>query len=130
MKTIIAGSRNFADFELLKETIQNLDWRITQVVCGGAKGADFLGEQWAKANKIPIKYFHAKWGDLKAYRKLIRKNSRGKQYNALAGFNRNLDMARYADALLVFWDGKSTGTQDMISCAEAKGLKIRTINYG
>ena len=41
---------------------------------------------------------------------------------SLAGFNRNRQMAEYADALIVFRGGK--GTQDMVKQAEFKNLKI------
>ena len=33
-------------------------------------------------------------------------------------------MAKYADALFAIWDGKSKGTEHMISIAEKKGLRV------
>jgi hypothetical protein len=38
-------------------------------------------------------------------------------------------MAKYADALMAFWDGKSRGTKHMIDMANNTGLKIRIISY-
>jgi hypothetical protein len=33
-------------------------------------------------------------------------------------------MARYADALVAIWDGRSTGTADMIKKAQKSGLQV------
>jgi hypothetical protein len=45
----------------------------------------------------------------------------------VAGPIRNGEMAKYADALIVFWDGKSRGTKNMIDLAERYGLKVRVV---
>jgi hypothetical protein len=45
-------------------------------------------------------------------------------------WDRNFEMAQYADALIVFWDSKSKGTANMIECAEREGLKNKKIIYG
>ena len=104
MKLIIAGSRSFDDYDLLCEKAsqvnENFD-EITEVVCGGAKGADILGKKWADENGIPVKLMPANWS----------KNGKA------AGPIRNREMAEYADALLVFWDGESLGTKNMIAIA-------------
>lgn len=41
-----------------------------------------------------------------------------------AGFKRNEEMADHADAAIIFWDGKSKGTQHMIDCGKQRGLKL------
>ncbi len=101
MKLIIAGSRSFTDYELLSEKaakVNNFE-EITEVVCGGAKGADILGKKWADENEIPVKLMPANWS----------------KHGKAAGPIRNREMAEYADALLVFWDGESPGTKNMIT---------------
>ena len=40
----------------------------------------------------------------------------------------NETMAKEADACIVFWDGKSTGTKNMIDLAKKYKLKLRVIN--
>ena len=55
-KLIIAGSRTFNDYDLLKTNVTNID-TITEIVSGTAKGADLLGERFAVENNIPIKKF-------------------------------------------------------------------------
>jgi hypothetical protein len=108
MKVIIAGGRDFTDFDYVKGYMATLPpWlHVTEVVCGKASGADALGERWAKLYGIPVKEFPADWAT----------------FNKRAGPLRNLQMAEYADGLVAFWDGKSTGTADMIMQAQHHGL--------
>jgi hypothetical protein len=108
MKTIIAGSRQFVNANILYAGIGKTEWTITEVVSGGARGIDSLGERWAAANNIPVKLFLANW----------------KVHGNSAGYKRNVEMANYAEALLAIWDGRSPGTAHMISIAKDKGLRI------
>jgi len=114
MKVIIAGGRNFSDYEKLKsfcdETLS--DNTDIEIVSGKASGADNLGEQYAKEKGYPVKEFPADW-----------KLGRG------AGYIRNTQMANYSDALIVFWDGKSKGSKNMIETARNKSLKIYVCRY-
>lgn len=108
MKVIIAGGRSY---QFTQEDIDFLDEAkdlipITEVVCGMAKGADECGRQWAIYNNIPVKEYPAEW-DI---------------YGRPAGMMRNKQMARYADALIVFPGG--FGTQNMAKEAFSRGLEI------
>jgi len=99
MKVIIAGSRNFNNYDFLQTKINELKLNITEIVCGEARGADLLGKQYGINNNIPIKSFPAEWN----------------KYGKSAGYIRNKEMAEYADYLIAFWDGKSRGTNHMIN---------------
>jgi len=109
MKTIIAGGRDFDDVDLLYFSLLNLPWDISEVVSGGARGADTLGEVWASSKDIHYNRFPANWD----------------KYGKQAGFLRNVSMGEYADALVAFWDGKSKGTKHMIDEAVKRGLYIK-----
>lgn len=61
MKVAIVGSRSFDNYELLKHTIEKLDFSITQIISGGAKGADSLAEQCAEEFNIPIIIHKPDW---------------------------------------------------------------------
>lgn len=115
MKVIIAGGRDFNDYDFLCRKVDKILSRQIEIeiVSGVAKGADKLGERYAEEHGYPIKRFPADWGTFK------------KQ----AGYIRNEEMARYADALIAFWDGRSSGTQHMIIIAEERGLLTRIIYY-
>lgn len=108
MKTIIAGSRDITDYELVKNAIKYSGFDITEVVCGNARGVDTLGKNWANSKGIPVKFFNANW------------NTFGKS----AGFRRNAEMAKYADALIAIWNGVSKGTFSMINLAHDRNLEI------
>ncbi len=47
-----------------------------------------------------------------------------------AGPIRNRDMAAYADALFLMWDGESRGSKNMLEVAEAAGLKVANATLG
>lgn len=108
MKTIIAGSRTLTDYALVEQTVLDSGFLITEVVSGGSKGADTLAEVWAVVNHIPFVEFSADW----------------ESYGRAAGPIRNKEMADYAEALILIWDGKSKGSQSMLKEAEKKKLKI------
>ena len=61
MKLAIIGSRDFTDYDLLSKELEQYKDKITRVISGGAKGADTLGERWAKENNIPIQIFLPDW---------------------------------------------------------------------
>lgn len=111
MKTIVAGSREITNYQKVYDAIFSSPWIITEIVSGGARGVDTLGEQAAAAFGIPIKVFPADWDKLKR----------------AAGPIRNQQMAEYADALIAIWDGNSRGTADMIRQARAHKLRVHLI---
>jgi len=108
-RTIIAGCRDFEDYDELLSAIGGLDWEISVVVSGHARGVDKMGERWAKTNGVELKLFPAQWD----------------RYGKSAGFKRNMDMAGSADAILALWDGKSKGTGHMIDIARRHRLTVK-----
>lgn len=130
MKVIIAGDRECSDYEIIERAVEQAGFEITEVVSGGARGIDRTGEEWAKKNCIPIKLFKAEWDNLKQDGAVVKtkKNPWTKaleKYNANAGFYRNEQMAKYADALIAIQPhGPTNGTQNMIKMAKKEGLKI------
>ncbi len=118
MRIIIAGSRDFDDYELLERTMNRLTLRVDNitVLSGGAKGADTLGEQWALCNMFPVERYHPDW------------TKHGKK----AGPIRNDEMAKAVGPkgkCVVFYDGSSPGSTNMIETAKAYGLKLKVIYY-
>lgn len=115
-RVIIAGGRDFNDYELLERSMDKLLVNITEdiaVVCGMARGADTLGEVYAKSRWYEVHYFPADWN----------------QFGKSAGYRRNEQMAQNADALAAFWNGESRGTKHMIDLAKRYNLKVRIIRY-
>lgn len=117
-RVIIAGSRDFLNYEFLYNKVSYIiskkkkNYKIV-IVSGCAKGADTLAIKFAKENNFLLKKFPAEWD----------------KYGKKAGFLRNQEMAKYSDALIAFWDGKSKGTKHMIDIARQEKLLTRVIMY-
>ncbi len=125
MKTIICGPRDLKDYKLVCDAIEASGFKITEVVSGAATGADTLGEKWAAEHAIPFKQFPARWNALTQPGAVVKTNNWGKEYNANAGFYRNEEMAKYAEACIAVQDvGDTPGTAHMIKTAEAASLKV------
>lgn len=97
-------------------------------ISGNARsGADALIIRWCKEHGYPWAEFDAAWDDLNAPGAVIMENKFGKQYNAVAGYDRNDKMATVGTKLVIFWDGLSKGTKQMRERAGERKLKIVTI---
>lgn len=131
-KVIIAGSRSFYDYTLLKTELDKLFAEPFIVVSGGAKGADSLGEIYAQEKGYPIERYLAKWNDLSVKNCVIKHNSYG-AYNAMAGHNRNQEMLNAilknldGGCVVAFWDGKSKGTENMINISRKAGIFVKIV---
>ena len=128
LRIIVAGSREFNDYDLLRDTLmQYLDFmddkdvvdNPSQVkfISGTAKGADVLGEQFAYTYEYDVIRFPPDWDT----------------YGKSAGYRRNAEMAKYASeaygVLFAFWDGKSKGTKHMIDLAKRYGLEVHVVKF-
>lgn len=117
-KLIVAGGRDFNDYEklnneinrLLVNQLKNYD---VHIVSGAASGADGLAIKYAALNNKQLWTFPANWD----------------QFGKSAGYKRNVQMAEFSNGLLAFWDGQSKGTKHMIDIARRHGLSVRVIRY-
>jgi len=118
MKTIIAGSRAIGrlrnrewDYDrltaMIDEAVAKSGIRISQVISGGAGGADRAGEIWAEKNEIKLVTIKPNWA-----------MGRG------AGLIRNSEMVEQAEALIALYDGQSNGTKDTIDKMRLKGCHV------
>ena len=120
MRMIIAGSRTFNNFDMLKAEADKViadhhgkDLGEVTIISGGARGADKLGERYANMNLLDLDIYPAKWD----------------KYGRSAGYRRNEKMAKVATHLLAFWDGSSRGTKHMIDLAHRHGLTVHVVQY-
>ena len=101
MKIIIAGSRTIINMNLLIKAIKLSSFEITssdEIISGGARGVDSLGEKYAKQHNIKLTIFEPNWN----------------KYGIKGGVIRNTQMSRYADCAIVVHCG-SKGSIDMIN---------------
>ena len=118
MKVIVAGGRDFNPTEQDRVRLKNLlvEIKATDIVCGEAKGADSFGKEVGVELGLNIISCPADWKNLDVSICKIKERYDGTKYNALAGFNRNQQMADIGDVLIAFKGGN--GTDDMISRME------------
>ena len=117
-RVVIAGCRNYNNYDEAKCYIDFCLSNIRKendivIVSGGASGADAIGERYAEENGYRLEKYPADW----------------EKYGKSAGPRRNRQMAEICDYVICFWDGKSSGTKSMISCAIKcnKPLRIKKI---
>lgn len=108
-RVLVCGGREFGDRELAFRTLDTRsDGTWSEIIQGGASGADELGRAWAYLRDIEIRTFYADWA----------KDGRA------AGPIRNqrmIDVGR-PDLVIAFPGGK--GTADMISRAKAASIEV------
>mgnify|MGYP006302249621 CR=1 FL=1 len=119
MRLIVAGSRDFKDYELLEREVlkfikkhKEVDESV-EVISGRARGADKLGEVFA--DKFGLKK-HIKPADWD-------------KHGRAAGFIRNREMVSEATHCICFWDRKSSGTKNTIQLSEEKGIPLCVIEF-
>lgn len=117
-RLIVAGSRTFDDTEFLSAWLDALIVFYSAtgevvLVSGGALGADALAERYAANNGVGIEVYPADW------------DTHGKA----AGPKRNAQMASVGNALVVFWDGQSRGTKNMIVEARKHKIPIHIVHF-
>lgn len=114
----IIGSRTFKDYKVLKELIDAIlnKYQINSphFVSGGAKGADRLGEHYAKNNGKPITIYYPDYDT----------------HGRAAPMVRNENIVLSSDLIVAFWDGQSKGTQNAINIARNNPQKqVIIYNY-
>lgn len=118
IKLIVAGSRSIEEKEIIYESIDRMvkehyfDAKSLEIVSGGAIGPDRIGEQYAADRGLNVHSFPANW----------KKNGKA------AGPIRNAKMAKFADALILFWDCESRGSKNMLENAGKEKLKYVKIH--
>lgn len=107
---LVCGGRDFDDVNLLWETLDAMHASkpIWLIVNGGARGADLLSTDYAKARDLAIHVYDADW----------------KTHGRAAGPIRNRKMldSEAVDIVVAFPGGR--GTRDMVQQAEARGIDV------
>ena len=117
LRVIVAGTRYFNSPTIMQVTLDHLlsghQPDEVEIVSGRARGADRMGEAYARSRGYAVKLFPADW----------------EKHGKSAGYKRNTQMAEYADALVAYWDNESRGTLHMINIARDLGLQTEVILY-
>lgn len=112
-RIVVAGSRHFNDYDTLEKYIsefisRKIDEEPIIFVSGGCRGADSLGEHYAKLHGYQAEVYPAEWS----------------KYGKAAGVKRNKLMVDISDFIICFWNGSSKGTKSLIEYAGKVGKAV------
>lgn len=116
MKMLVCGGRDFSDYAFLCKKLDGIHkmYNVTELIEGGAEGADTYARFWAESRKIKkITTVFAQWGE------------HGRQ----AGCIRNKAMAELNPDLCVAFPG-GNGTAIMVRIAMEYGIKVLEVGNG
>ncbi len=120
MKICILGSRSIDKAETVIPIIDKFMKDHVSgspiILSGGAKGVDQITKAYAKAKAIPLIEFLP-------YHLL----DNNVEFSSKYFFIRNKQMIDNADKVLVFWDGKSKGTEYGIKYSQKKGIPVMVL---
>ena len=102
MKLLITGSKRIADFDLSTYIPENTECIIT----GGEKGIEAIALKYADENQIEKHIFISENDSIS---------------------KRNRSMVDEADAVLIFWDGKTKNTVNIVNYASKKGRSVTVV---
>ena len=106
MIVAVIGSRSIKQVDIGKILPQD----TTELISGGANGADSLAADYAAQRGLPIRVLRP---DYKRY------------FYRRAPLERNQLIVDTADFVVVVWDGSSTGTKDAVLRAQNAGKPVR-----
>jgi hypothetical protein len=122
MRILVTGSRGWKDAIKILATLTEFDKMLNhgpgcdcptpELIHGGARGADEIAGRAASRLKWKVRVVRADW------------DKHGKAAGAIRN-NEMLDMK--PDAVIAFWDGKSSGTKQCFEEAQKRGIPVTLV---
>lgn len=104
MKVAVIGSRSITAYPL--EDV--IPAEATEIISGGARGADAIAREYALQHGVPLTEIRPEYA----------------RYGKGAPLRRNLEIIARADIVIALWDGKSTGTAQVIAECRKTGKSL------
>lgn len=108
MKTAIVGSRSIVSLDIAKYIPEG----TTEIISGGARGADTLAREYAQENNIKLTEFLPEYN----------------LYRRGAPLKRNIRIIENADIVVALWDGHSRGTKHVIDNCVSRNIEVKVYN--
>lgn len=117
MRVLVCGGRDYNDRERVYNVLDQITLHqglgpnpdpVKQIIHGGASGADYLADCWAKSRGVEVRCFPAKW----------------RTYGKPAGPIRNQQMLDEGKPDLVVAFPGHRGTPNMVARAKKAGVKV------
>lgn len=115
-KVIVAGSKGFLNYQLFKEKCDyylssKIETHDVSILFGTSRDTESLIRGYCKERSITFEPFDANWA-------MFGKSAPQECINIMLDF---------ANAAIVFWDGKSKYTKDIIDAAQNKNIRVVVI---
>ena len=104
MKVAVIGSRGLR----VDHLEDYLPEGVTEIVSGGARGIDTCAKNYALEHDLKLTEFLPEYS----------------RYGRGAPLRRNITIIEYADLVLAFWDGKSSGTKFVIDNCKKRNIPV------
>ncbi len=108
MKVAVIGSRSITSYPL-EELIPA---ETTEIISGGAHGADAIAREYAQQHDIPLTEIRPAYA----------------RYGKGAPLRRNLEIIARAELVIALWDGKSSGTAQVIAECRRQGKPLLVLD--
>lgn len=109
MRVLVTGGREYQNQALVWKTLDGLG--VTEILHGGARGADHLAGEWAKARGVDATQYLPDW----------------RSFGPAAGPMRNERMIQEGRPDLVVAFPGGDGTADCLRRAHAAGIAVRLV---
>lgn len=109
MRVIVCGGRDFNDWPRFNRRMITMHTihQFTEIIEGGARGADTMAKTWAETFSVPVTEVPADW----------------ERHGKSAGYKRNEAMADLKPDVVIAFPG-GVGTDMMKRIARARGIKV------
>lgn len=98
MRLAVIGSRTFTNYTQMTKCLSSKN-EVDAIITGDASGADELAQKYALDHNLSVETYP----------------------------NDKLAIVNRCDAVIAFWDGRSTGTQDMLNLAKKMNKPLEVI---
>lgn len=123
MKVLIAGSNGLDGYYALIDKALEFA-KLDKAKIKTVAGIDNLVKVWAEKGFFKFKKFEAKWLDTTAPDAIVRTGKDGVPYNARAAFDRNKEVAKYANCLVAIYKAGDRNMEHLIECFEEAKKKV------
>ena len=110
MRVGVIGSRSVDD-RFYGQLCRLMPRGVSEVVSGGARGADALGKKYALENELKYTEFAPDYA----------------KYGRRATLKRNEEIAEYSDYVIALWDGTSRGTAHTVAACIKSYTEVRGV---
>ena len=121
MKTIVTGSTSLTSMDndivkkAIEEAINESGFDVSEIVVGDEmEGVSYLADQLSNDLELDSTIFESM-------------DASYKEGTLISKQIRNVEMAEYGDQVIALWDGKSQGTEHMITIAKQKGMNVHIV---